>query len=177
MKAGEGRAFEELVRTEGPRMYAVALRYLPHEADAEDALQDALLNAFRGIGSFAGDSRLSTWLHRVTVNAALMRIRGRARRREASADPAGLEETAAQAGSDSNDPVARAEIRDRVRSAIARLPESYRTVLMLRDIEGIHLEEMGRLLGVGLSTVKARLHRARHALRASVGSGFEEATR
>src|SRR5258707_818341 len=75
LKAGEEAAFEELVRRHGPRMYAVARRYLPQEADAQDALQEALLCAYRGIGTFAGGSRLDTWLYRVTVNSSLMRIR------------------------------------------------------------------------------------------------------
>ena len=182
LKAGEDGAFEELVRQHGPRMYAVALRYLSQEADAQDALQDALLSAYRGIGGFSGDSRLGTWLHRVTVNAALMRIRSRARRHEESAESAAFDEAASRESGEvpaanPSDALSRAEMRQRVRLAIARLPEIYRTVLMLRDIEGIELKEIGVLLGIGLSTVKIRLHRGRHVLRQLLASARQEARR
>src|SRR5207253_1232769 len=114
--------------------------------------------------------RLGTWLHRVTVNAALMRIRSRARRHEESAESAAFDEAASRESGEvpaanPSDALSRAEMRQRVRLAIARLPEIYRTVLMLRDIEGIELKEIGVLLGIGLSTVKIRLHRGRHVLR------------
>jgi RNA polymerase sigma-70 factor (ECF subfamily) len=169
LKSGDEAAFEEMVRGYGPRMLAVARRFLSREADAEDALQDAFLNAFRAIQKFAGDSRLSTWLHRVTVNAALMRIRTRSRRPESSvedlheeamsdASRGGWELTAPEA-------LAREEVRRHVQTALGRLPEEIRAVLRLHDIEGLDLRETASLLGIGLTTVKTRLYWGRHALR------------
>jgi RNA polymerase sigma-70 factor (ECF subfamily) len=169
LQAGEEAAFEEVVRLYGPKMLAVARRLLPKEADAEDALQDAFVSVYRSVGSFQGGSRLSTWLHRVTVNAALMRIRARSRRPDMTADDSGMDSarqgraegwsfTAAEA-------LQRVEIRDGVRAGLARLPEDVRAVVRLRDIQGLDLREIGALLDIGLSTVKARLHRGRLALR------------
>jgi RNA polymerase sigma-70 factor (ECF subfamily) len=170
LRRGDEQAFEELVRTHGPRMLAVARRYLPREADAEDALQDALLNAHRNIGSFQGGSLLATWLHRVTVNAALMRIRARTRRPEPSADNLGWQEVASREGPvwaySPTEALARSEIRRVLEDGMARLPEGIRAVVRLRDIEGVDLQGIGTLLGIGLSTVKSRLHRGRSALRA-----------
>jgi len=173
LRRGEDSAFEELVRAHGPRMLAVAKRYLPQETDAQDALQDAFINVARSIGTFNGESLLGTWLHRVIVNAALMRLRTRGRRTELCADTATLE-----AASESNgvsrdtwttaEPLARAELRRMVREEVARLPESYRVVLVLRDLEGQDLREIAALLDVGLTTVKMRLHHGRRALRAAL---------
>jgi RNA polymerase sigma-70 factor (ECF subfamily) len=179
LKGGDDVAFEELVRTHGPRMYAVARRYLPEEADAQDALQDALLSAYRGIGAFAGDSRLGTWLHRVTVNAALMRIRSRSRRKDSAVDDATLEAAAARnpgarMALSASEVLSNEETRAKVRSCLSRVPEPYRAVVMLRDVEGLELKEIGRLAGIGLSAVKVRLHRGRLALRGLLAEAFPE---
>jgi RNA polymerase sigma-70 factor (ECF subfamily) len=170
LQAGEEAAFEEVVRLYGPKMLAVARRFLPREADAEDALQDAFLSVYRSVGSFQGGSRLSTWLHRVTVNAALMRIRARSRRPDMTADDSGMDGPRAPGRGDAwsltaAEALQRVEIRDGVRAGLARLPEEVRAVVRLRDIQGLDLREIGALLDIGLSTVKARLHRGRLALR------------
>jgi RNA polymerase sigma-70 factor (ECF subfamily) len=154
-------------------MLAVARRFLPEEQDARDAVQDAFLAAFRSIAGFAGGSRLSTWLHRIVVNTALMKLRSRRRRRE---DP--IEELLPQFDDEGHrigavspwEPAVeelaeRQETRALVRGAIARLPETYRTVLLLRDIEERDTEETAALLGITAQAVKTRLHRARQALR------------
>ena len=131
------------------------------------------MSAFKGLPTFDGASRLSTWLHRVAVNAALMRLRAKRRRPEASldallprfhedghrADPAAPWQQTAE------ELLEREETRKLVRASIDELPESYRTVLLLRDIEGMDTEETARLLGVNDGVVKTRLHRARQALR------------
>jgi RNA polymerase sigma-70 factor (ECF subfamily) len=173
LRAGDEAAFEALVRTYGGRLLAVARRYLPNEHDARDVLQEAFLAAFRSIGSFAGGSKLSTWLHRIVVNAALMKIRSRGRRREESIDDLlprfaedGHHEDGVPAWETAGDVlVEREEERVTVRRAIERLPEAYRTVLLLRDIEERDTEETATLLGVSAQAVKTRLHRARQALR------------
>jgi RNA polymerase sigma-70 factor (ECF subfamily) len=179
LKAGEELAFEELVRAHGPRMLAVARRFLPQEADAQDAVQDAFLNVSKSIQGFSGESRLSTWLHRVVVNCALMRIRTRTRRHEEPIEGATLEAAAVPRGPLSGLPgpaalLAGEETREKVRDCLARVPEAFRAVLLLRDVEGMELTEVGRLLDIGLSTVKGRLHRGRHALRLLLEAALEE---
>ncbi len=172
LKAGREEAFDRFVRTHTGPMLAVARRILGHDDDAYDATQEAFLSAFKAIGSFAGDSKLSTWLHRIVVNAALMKMRTRRRTPERSIDdllPRFLEDghraDPAGAWSKSDDAVALHETREIVRRSIDQLPEIYRTVLLLRDIEEINTEETARLLGINANAVKTRLHRARQALR------------
>lgn len=176
LQAGDEQAFEELVRTHGPRMLCAARRFMPREADAADVLQDAFLSVFRGVGSFAGGSRLSTWLHRVTVNAALMRIRARSRRPEVQADPALLlqGESRRPGGGELavSDALGRGEVLDCVRESLRRLPEEIRAVVRLHDVEGMDLREISSLLGVCCSTVKTRLHRGRVALRGLLEARF-----
>ncbi len=173
LQRGDELAFEELVRTHGPRMLAVAKRYLPQESDAQDALQDAFISVARSIQTFAGESLLGTWMHRIVVNAALMRIRARGRRSVTFADDATLEAASDSRGtardlSGAGEPLARAELRRLVREEVAKLPDSYRVVLVLRDLEGQDLREIAALLDLGLTTVKMRLHHGRRALRAAL---------
>lgn len=171
LRARDHAAFEELVRGYGHRMLSVARRFFADEADAQDALQDALLNVHRSVAGFSGESRLATWLHRIVVNASLMKLRARRRRPETTLDtsvPEALSKAAYGRREEvcvSLQSMGRAETRARVRECIGRISESYRAVLLLRDIEGMRIEEIGRLLEVSPGTVKMRLHRARHALR------------
>jgi RNA polymerase sigma-70 factor (ECF subfamily) len=173
LQKGDDAAFEELVRTHGGRMLAVARRFLPVEDDARDAVQDAFLSAFRSIERFQGQSRLSTWLHRIVVNASLMKIRSRSRRPEALIEdllPGFLEDghLAAPAvawETPADDSIARRDLRDLVLANIHQLPESYRNVLLLRDIEEFDTQETAELVGISPNAVKTRLHRARLALR------------
>jgi RNA polymerase sigma-70 factor (ECF subfamily) len=173
LREGDTAAFETLVREHGGRMLATARRFVANEDDARDVLQDAFLAAFRSIDGFAGAARLSTWLHRIVVNAALMRLRSRKRRREEPIDgllPRFEEdghwvEPPALWDEPTDDVVERAETRATVRKAIDRLPANYRTVLLLRDVEELDTDEAAALLGVTPNAVKTRLHRARQALR------------
>jgi len=183
LRAGDGAAFEELVRQEGGRMLAVARRLLRSEEDARDALQDAFVSAFKSIDRYTGDARLSTWLHRITVNAALMKLRTQRRRPERSIEtllPAFKED-----GHQANPPAPwretaeslldQKETRELVRRKIDELPDDHRTVLLLRDIEELDTEETARLLSVSVSAVKTRLHRARQALRTLLEPAFKGA--
>jgi RNA polymerase sigma-70 factor (ECF subfamily) len=164
------------VRTHGGRLLAVARRLLGNEEDARDAVQDAFLNAYRGIGRFEGGSLLSTWLHRITVNVSLMKLRTRRRKPEESLDhllPAFKENGHFAEQFDTGDEsaeqrLARIEEQQAVRAAIDELPDHYRTILLLRDIEGIGTNEVAEQLGVTPNAVKLRLHRARQALRTLV---------
>lgn len=173
LRAGEDRAFDELVELAGGRMLAVARRMLNREEDAEDALQDAFLSAFRAIDRFDGRSQLTTWLHRITVNACLMKLRSQRRRPERQIEdflPAFIADGHQKNASRAWTPVAlqsieRSETRAFVRSKIEALPEQYRIVLVLRDIEGLSTEETAAALGMTTNAVKTRLHRARQALK------------
>jgi RNA polymerase sigma-70 factor (ECF subfamily) len=171
LRAGQPAAFESLVRSEGGNLLTVARRYLPREEDAKDAVQDAFLQAFRHIDQFNGEARLSTWLHRIAVNAALMKRRARLRRPEQPIEP--LLPAWREDGHSQRPPAVwradarleRRENRELVRKAIDELPESYRNVLLLRDIEELDTAETARLLQISEGAVKTRLHRARQALR------------
>lgn len=173
LRANDGAAYERLVREASPRLLATARRLMGNEADAREALQDGFVSAFKGIGGFDGHSMLTTWLHRVVVNACLMKLRAKRRRPERSIEGMlpGFVEDGHQArasvswGGGAGDAMERAEVRELVRSSIAMLPESYRVVLMLRDIEGLDTASTGVMLGLSESAVKTRLHRARQALR------------
>lgn len=170
LQHGDPLAFEVLVRTYGGRMLAVTRRLLQHEEDARDAVQQAFLCAFRSVQQFRGQSRLSTWLHRIAVNAALMKRRADASRPETPIDPLLPEFTsegyhARPVEMLPEAALMRREARALVRAAIARLPENYRTVVLLRDIEELSTEETAQALGITTTAVKLRLHRARQALR------------
>lgn len=172
LRRGEENACEELVRTHGGRLLAVARRMLRNEEDAKDAVQQAFLSAFRALPGFNGQSQISTWLHRIVVNTALMKLRSRSRRPEESIEellPRFQEdghhaETWSDWGVSADRLLQQRETRERVRVAIDQLPESYRTVLLLRDIEELDTARTAELLGLTANAVKIKLHRARQAL-------------
>jgi RNA polymerase sigma-70 factor (ECF subfamily) len=173
LRRGEDEAYEELVRNETPRLLAVARRILRSEVDAQDTVQETYISAFRSLASFEGGCQLSTWLHRIAVNASLMKLRSRRRRPEEPIDallPAFLEDGhhAVHPPEWRDDALAlmeRDEERRFVRACIDGLPDTYRTVLVLRDVEELDTGETARALGVSENVVKVRLHRARQALR------------
>ena len=180
MQAGDADAFEACVRTHCSQLLLVARRILRNEEDARDAVQDAFLAAFEEIGRFEGRSRLSTWLHRIVVNAALGRLRRRQRHPERS-----IEDLLPHFGDGEHqiDPptpwedtseliLQQKESRELVQRCISQLPEIYRTVLLLRDIEGLDTEEAARMLGTSQGVVKTRLHRAHQALRSLLDPYF-----
>lgn len=155
-------------------MLTVARRLVRDEEDARDVVQEACLSAFRSLGRFEGGCQLATWLHRIVVNCCLMRLRTRRRHPE---EP--IEELLPKFQADGhqmdhpskdwNEPVdvllQRREVCALVQQSIDRLPETYRTALVLRDIEELSTEEAAGLLGITENALKIRLHRARQALR------------
>lgn len=185
LRAGEEAAYEELVRANTGRLLAVARRLLPTEEDARDVVQEAFLSAFRSLPKFAGGSKLSTWLHRIAVNAALMRLRSKRRHPEESLEtllPSFLEdghhaERYAEWSEPADRALERAEVRELVRAQVERLPDTYRTVLMLRDIEGMETEDVAATLGLTPNAVKMRLHRGRQALRTLLAPIFKREMR
>lgn len=182
LRLGDDRAFETLVRTHSGRMLSVCRRILRSDEEARDAVQEAFVSAFKSIRSFEGTCQLGTWLHRIAVNASLMRLRSRKRRPEESIDdllPAFKDNGHAAVEPRDWSPsalqqVETRETRDFVRDCIDRLPEIYRMVLLLRDIQELDTAEAALVLGVTEGVVKVRLHRARHALRKLLSERFEE---
>jgi RNA polymerase sigma-70 factor (ECF subfamily) len=173
LQSGDPAAYEELVRRNTSRLLRVARGILASEEDARDAVQDAFVAAFKSMRGFESTALLSTWLHRILVNACLMKIRQRRRRPEEDIDrylPRFLEDghhaEVSMPWSESAETVLqRAEMCSVVRHAIEQLPETYRVVLLLRDIDERSTEETATILGTTCNAVKIRLHRARQALR------------
>lgn len=173
LRAGDEQAYEVLVRQYRGRMLAVARRLLGCEDESADAMQEAFCSAFQAIDSFEGASALSTWLHRIIVNACLMKLRTRSRRPTVSIDDLlpGFDEMGhhmqpvAPWSEEPCDRLERAETQKQVRAAIDLLPDDLRLVLLLRDIEELDTEQTAEVLGISVPAVKTRLHRARQALR------------
>ncbi|HUJ13163.1 MAG TPA: sigma-70 family RNA polymerase sigma factor [Thermoanaerobaculia bacterium] len=175
LRAGEEPAFEQLVRATSGRLLAAARRLLRNEEDARDAVQSAFIRAFQSLSKFREESRLSTWLHRILVNEALMKLRSRKGSEESIDDllPSfqddGHQVRDTVDWSDAADTaLERAETAALVNRLVAQLPDSYRTVLVLRDLEGMTNGEIAEMLGISTNLVKVRLHRARQALRTLV---------
>jgi RNA polymerase sigma-70 factor (ECF subfamily) len=175
---------EELVRDHAPRIYSLALRLLGNEADAEDVTQDVLLQVLRKQDTFRGEAAFPTWLHRVAVNAALSYRRQRAARQGHRVHEP-LDELSGGAGP--RGPVRRwsvtpeqqaldRETQQLIERALARLPEIYRDVYVLADVEGLPNQEIADLLGLSVPAVKSRLHRARLLMRDALAPHFEEST-
>lgn len=168
---------EDIFHTHAPRVYSVARRMLGHEADAEDVTQDVLLQVIRKLDTFRGEASLTTWLYRVTVNAALLHRRKHSRRRKQQVDAA-LDSLPDRLGMGRNrrpqrDPhqhVLDKELQEAIEKAIAGLPVIYRDVYILADVEGMSNGTIGKLLNLRVQAVKSRLHRARLMMREVLAS-------
>ncbi len=182
MRAGVAEGFEACVRSHCTRLSAVARRILRNEEDTLEVVQEAFLAAFRQLHRFEGRSQLATWLHRILVNEALGRLRARERHPERP-----IEEflphfrdgehqiEAPKAWNIAPETVVQdQETRDLVHRCINELPDTYRIVLLLRDIEELDTEETARVLGTSAGVVKTRLHRARQALRCLLDPHFRK---
>ena len=174
LRAGDEICFETLVRQLGPLVLATAKRYLRSEAEAADCFQDTFLAVFEGINKFEQRSSLRTWIRGITINQSLMRIRKQGRRQEESIEhllpvfdengnrieTAGMFQSSAV--SESIDTI---RVKSIVREKINELPNDYRLVLLLRDIDGYTTKETAAILRININAVKTRLHRARSALK------------
>ncbi|TAK70332.1 MAG: RNA polymerase sigma factor SigM [Actinomycetota bacterium] len=160
--AGDPDAFAELVRRHRSRLWAVSLRTLGDPEEAADALQDALLSAFRRADSYRGDAQVTTWLHRIVVNACLDRLR---RRRARPADPLPDDdgETTRQLV-EPRDQVSDSELQWEIVAALAQLPPEQRGAVVLIDVEGYSVEEAAAILQCPTGTVKSRAFRGRAKL-------------
>jgi RNA polymerase sigma-70 factor (ECF subfamily) len=160
---GDMGAFEELYKRHYRRVYSLCLRMLQNTAEAEDLTQDVFIQLHRKIGSFRGESAFTTWLHRLTVNQVLMHFRKRIVRFEMTTEE---EQKPVQIvpGTENQN---RMPIVDRIalEKAVAQLPEGYKTVFILHDVEGYEHEEVAKILGCSVGTSKSQLHKARAKLR------------
>src|SRR5271170_2344207 len=178
--AGDAHLFHELIRPYERRVYAMALSFLRNEADAEDATQEAFLKAFRNLASFRGDAKFGTWLVSITLNEARSRIRRRDAIKIESLDEPKDEEgyiSPAQLRDWKEIPseaLERKEITQLLHKAVTALPLIYREVFQLRDIEQMSVNEAAAALGITISSVKVRLHRARMMLQKNLAPQLKQ---
>lgn len=176
LQAGDRSVFRELVRRHQEKVYRLSLRLTRDESKAQDAMQDAFLQVFRKIDQFQEQSAFTTWLYRITVNAALMRMRTERRHRETSLDDASpryteqgeMAEPVDDWAPAVDDEVGNRELAVHAREAVDALPDAYRSVFMLREVEELSTEDVAQILDLTIPTVKTRLHRARLALRKAI---------
>ncbi|MGP3991330.1 RNA polymerase sigma factor SigM [Streptomyces sp. 3N207] len=162
--AGDPEAFGELVRRHRDRLWAVALRTLGDREEAADAVQDALISAYRAAHTFRGQSAVTTWLHRITVNACLDRARKAASRRATLTDDTERMEQLLEPHESAAAPVERQDVQQQVVTALSELPVEQRAALVLVDMQGYPVAEAAEVLDVAVGTVKSRCARGRARL-------------
>lgn len=181
-RKGSINAFEELINRYESKIFNLALRLTRNPEDAEEVLQDVFATLYRKVLSFQGKSAFSSWLYRIVVNAAFMKLRKR--KQQSTLFLEDLSPATRQAVLD-NDPlfIARSdtltyarELRDVLSGAINRLPEQYRAVFVLRDVDGLSNQEVGEILMISIPAVKSRLHRSRLMLRKKLQRYYQEYT-
>jgi RNA polymerase sigma-70 factor, ECF subfamily len=177
---GDQRAFAQLVEKYEPRVYNLARKMMRDPLDAEDVLQETFISVFRHLKDFQGDSSFSTWLYRIATNASLMKLRGR------KMPPLSLDEPVESGYDDSvlpreivdwgitpEEALLSGEVRAQMDAAVDALPELLRAVFVLRDIEGLSVQETAEVLSISVPNVKTRLHRARLLLREKLSVYFK----
>jgi len=168
--AGEAQFYHELIRPHERSVYMIALSYMKNEADAEDVAQEAFIKAFRNLSMFRGDAKFSTWLISITLNEARNRLRRQGVVRMQSLDEPSDEDGAVSPAllrdwrEIPSEAVEREEVRTLIKKAVELLPEIYRQVFLLRDVEELDVNETAQMLRISISNVKVRLHRARMML-------------
>ncbi|HXX32166.1 MAG TPA: sigma-70 family RNA polymerase sigma factor [Myxococcaceae bacterium] len=180
---GDIDAFEQLVERHRDRVYGLALRMTRSEADAAEIVQDTFLSAYQNLKSFRGEAAFGSWVHRIAANQALMRLRHQRVVEAATEELRGPEFT--ERGSLAEYPevdwsrraderVLDEELGRAIRQATDRLPEGYREVFLLKDVEGLSYEEIAEMMELSVPAVKSRLHRARLALREEIDAFYKE---
>jgi RNA polymerase sigma-70 factor, ECF subfamily len=181
-RAGCQSSFEEVVRRYETKVHNLAMRLTRNSEDAEEVLQDVFVTVYRKIEGFEGKAKFSSWLYRITVNAAFMKLRKRKQDQSVS-----LEEVIPQIQAVSTNPLVQNsftapcdsltlnnQIKSALETAINRLPEEYRAVFILRDIDGLSNKEVGDILSLSIPAVKSRLHRSRLMLRKRLRRFYED---
>ena len=167
-QAGDSTAFDFLYQLHGRRVYALCLRMVNNPADAEDLMQEAFLQLFRKIGTFRGESAFSTWLHRMTVNVVLMRLRRKSLPTDSLEETLDPDQEKGIAKRDLGAPDLRlsgAVDRVNLERSIEQLPPGYRTVFVLHDVQGYEHNEIADIMGCSVGNSKSQLHKARTRLR------------
>ena len=182
-QAGDMSAFEALVGKHEEKVYGLALRMTRSEADAAEIAQDTFLSAYQHLSEFRGEAAFGSWVHRIAANNALMRLRRQKVVDIVSDDLAGPEFTdrgslAEAPESDwskrADDKIIEDELGRAIQAATDSLPEGYREVFLLKDVEGLSYEEISEMVGISIPAVKSRLHRARLALREAIDAFYKE---
>lgn len=182
-RAKDFAAFEELVDRYEDKIFRLAFRFVRNETEAKEILQDTFLLVWRKLDTFKGDSQFGSWLYRVATNAALMRLRAQRRHPEISTEElpvdyldnyGQLPATGENWAKRPDDELQSDELRRRIQKSVDELPEIYRTVFLIRDVEGLSTEETAEVLQISIPTVKTRLHRARLALRDAITRYFDQ---
>lgn len=177
---GDYRAFEDLVERYQARIYRHLKKMVKDNHVAEDLLQETFLSAYRGLKGFAGASSFSTWLFRIATNSALMFLRRHRPESVEFDDQVAAHSDAAFVPASPDfintplEALLSSEGRKKIEEAIDELPVLYRSVIVLRDVEGFSLEEVSKITDASIAAVKSRLHRARNAVRESLGSYYSE---
>lgn len=178
--AREESCFEELLERYGSKVLNLAMRITRNQEDSEEILQDVFITVFTKIGSFEHKAQFSSWLYRVTMNSSFMKIRARNRRRTVSVED--IEPSIRQnwVGNrtelfDIDSMSSRHELREAIQSAVENLPEEYRAIFVLRDIDGLSNEAVSQVLQLSVPAVKSRLHRSRLLMREQLKSHYEQA--
>lgn len=180
IRRGDQRAVRKLVDSHSPRLYNLALRILRNSQDAEDAVQETFITALDKLDQFDGRAEFATWLYRIGVNTSLMALRKKRsrHRKEESIEVPQFEDIRSRELMDwAADPAHElldAEMRETMEAAIDKLPAKYRVVFVLRDLEGLSIEETSQTLGLSAANVKVRLMRARLFLREALSQYFHE---
>jgi RNA polymerase sigma-70 factor, ECF subfamily len=182
-QSGDIGAFEALVDTHRDKVYGLALRMTRSEADAAEITQDTFLSAYQHLKDFRGDAAFGSWVHRIAANTALMRLRHRRVVQAAEEELQGPEFTelgslseypARDWSRDAEGRILEAELGRAIQEATDRLPEGYREVFLLKDVEGLSYEQIAEATGDSVPAIKSRLHRARLALRDAIDQFYNE---
>lgn len=174
---GNYDAYEEIVRRYQDKAFRLAFSLTKNEAEAQDVVQEAFLNMYRKLGTFKGNSQFGSWMYRVVTNAGLMRLRKRRRLSEVPVDEESFNlpedeyysGTAPQWRVRADEAAQNRELRQKIIEAVDELPPKYQTVFILKEVEGLKLDEIAEVLELSVGGVKSRLHRARLHLRATLG--------
>jgi RNA polymerase sigma-70 factor (ECF subfamily) len=181
-KAGDALAFEEIISRYESKVMSLALRFTRNQEDAEEVMQDVFTTVYRKIDGFRGQSAFSSWLYRIVVNAAFMKLRKRKQTQTVSIDD--ISPTMKQYcidreafnGSYSQNVAVSHEMQAVIQNAVNRLPDQYRAVFVLRDVDGLSNQETGEILNLSIPAVKSRLHRSRIMLRKKLQRYYEDYT-
>jgi RNA polymerase sigma-70 factor (ECF subfamily) len=181
-KTGDTLAFEEIISRYESKVMSLALRFTRNQEDAEEVMQDVFTTVYRKIDGFRGQSAFSSWLYRIVVNAAFMKLRKRKQSQTVSMDdlsPAIKQycmDRDTLSGSYSQNIAISHEMQAVIQNAVNRLPDQYRAVFVLRDVDGLSNQETGEILNLSIPAVKSRLHRSRIMLRKKLQRYYEDFT-